>query len=122
MSKYSKNQYNKFTHLERLLHDIYSSAIICKKQHSEIIKSIKTQIWDNSKYAKLSQYYKGYISGIEKTLYKAHYANLEWRLLWKGIYYKTFTDLPKEAKDFLKKSNENSLGLYVYRSDNDKHF
>ena len=121
ISKGQTTLFNHYKEVERELKDIYHMASVFLTPHSEIIERKKT-LHESNHYCRLTSHYKGIIYGMDKILYEKFYENLEWKLIWNGIYYSSYLDLPTEAKEFLKADSKNSLGFFVYRKDNSKKF
>jgi hypothetical protein len=121
ISKRQKTLYNHYIAVERELMNIYALALNFRSPHKDIIANCK-KLYENEHYRRLTAYYRGVVSGMQKILYEKYYENLEYKMFWDGQYYSHWQDLPESAKIFLKESTDNNLSCYVYKLDNQKIF
>lgn len=79
------------------LRDCYSMARHFKLTHDDVSKRVSATVWHDEDFAKLPEYRRYYLRGINDQLWHVLNMEMEWRLAYNGKYVK-YDEIPNEDR------------------------
>lgn len=104
-SKWVTTQYNHFQTAKAVLLDSYRHAKIFHMTCNEFVTERSAKVYETNSYKRLSQYYKGKLSGISDTLFEQIQTELvEWKHYYKNragriVYVSRWEKMPKYIRE-----------------------